>query len=86
MGHWQAQLIFSDKSYSDIIEPNKAQQDSYSYLNIRAGISNDMWLAELYIDNITDERAEISNNYVFDRMRVSVIRPTTLGLRFKRNF
>ena len=86
MGHWQAQLIFSDKSYSDIIEPNKAQQDSYSYLNLRAGISSDMWLAELYIDNITDERAEISNNYVFDRMRVSVIRPTTLGLRFKRNF
>ena len=55
-------------------------------MNLRAGISNDMWLAEIYIDNLTDERGEISNNYVFDRMRVTYIRPATLGLRFKRNF
>ena len=86
MGHFQAQFTFSDDSYSDIIEPNKAQQDSYSYVNVRAGVSNDMWLAEVYIDNLTDERGEISNNYVFDRMRATYIRPTTIGLRFKRNF
>ena len=86
MGHFQTQFTFSDDSYSDIIEPNKAQQDSYSYVNVRAGVSNDMWLAEVYIDNLTDERGEISNNYVFDRMRVTYIRPTTIGLRFKRNF
>ena len=70
----------------EIIEPNKEQQDSYSFINVRAGISNDMGLIEFYIDNITDERGEISNNYVFDRARVTYIRPTTLGLRFKRNF
>ena len=40
-GHLQGQVVASDKSYSDIIEPNKAKQDSYSYANIRAGISND---------------------------------------------
>jgi outer membrane receptor protein involved in Fe transport len=86
LGHIQGQLIASDKSYSDIIEPNKAKQDSYSYANVRAGISNDGWVAEIYIDNITDERAEISNNYVFDRQRVAVIRPMTIGLRYKVNF
>ena len=86
MGHFQGQFTFSDDSYSDIIEPNKAKQDSYSFVNLRAGVSNDMWLAEIYIDNLTDERGEISNNYVFDRMRVTYIRPATLGLRFKRNF
>ena len=86
MGHFQGQLTWSDDSYSDIIEPNKGKQDSYSFMNLRAGISNDMWLAEIYIDNVTDERAEISNNFVFDRQRVAVIRPTTLGLRWKRNF
>jgi hypothetical protein len=84
MGHFQGQFTFSDDSYSDIIEPNKAKQDSYSFVNLRAGISNDMWLAEIYIDNLTDERGEISNNYVFDRMRVTYIRPATLGLRFKK--
>ena len=86
LGHIQGQLVTSDKSYSDIIEPNKAKQDSYSYANIRAGISNESWVAEMYIDNITDERAEISNNYVFDRQRVAVIRPMTIGLRYKLNF
>ena len=86
LGHIQGQLIVSDKSYSDIIEPNKAEQDSYSYANVRAGVSNDSWIAEIYIDNITDERAEISNNFVFDRQRVAVIRPTTIGLRYKLNF
>jgi len=85
-GHWQAQFVVSDKSYSDIMEPNKAEQDSYSYANFRAGISNDSWMAELYIDNITDERAEISNTFVFDRQRVAIIRPTTVGLRYKIKF
>ena len=86
VGHFQAQLVWSDSSYSDVMEPNKALQDSYSYINIRAGISNDDWMAELYIDNINDERAEISNTFVFDRQRVAVIRPTTVGLRYKKYF
>ena len=85
MGHFQGQFTFSDDSFSDIIEPNKEQQDSYSFINLRAGISNDIGLVEVYLDNVTDERGEISNNYVFDRARVTYIRPTTLGLRFKRN-
>ena len=86
MGHALAQFTFSDDSYSDIILPNREQQDSYSFINLRAGVSNDMGLVELYVDNVTDERGEISNNYVFDRARVTYIRPTTVGLRFKRNF
>ena len=86
MGHYQAQLSWSDDSYSDVMNPNKAVQDSYSFINMRAGVSNDEWLAEIYLDNITDERAEINNTFVFDRQRVGIIRPTTLGLRFKRYF
>ena len=85
-GHAQAQLNWSDESFSDIIEPNKAKQDSYSFLNLRAGISNEEWMTELYVDNVTDERAEISNNFVFDRQRVAVIRPMNYGFRFKRKF
>jgi len=86
VGHAQAQLTYSDDSYSDIMEVNKALQDSYSYIDVRFGISNDDMTAELYIDNVTDERAEISNTFVFDRQRVSYIRPTTVGIRYKKNF
>jgi len=85
-GHWQAQFNHSRASDSDIMEPNRATQGMYSLANIRAGVSNDSWTAEMYIDNITDERGEISNTFVFDRQRVAVIRPTTLGLRYKLKF
>ncbi len=86
VGHGQIQMVYSGESTSDIMEPNKATQDSYSYLDIRVGMSNDDVVAELYIDNVTDKRAEISNNFVFDRQRVTVIKPLTVGIRVKKNF
>ncbi len=85
-GHWQAQFNHSRASDSDIMEPNRATQASYFLTNIRAGVSNDNWMAEMYIDNVTDERAEISNTFVFDRQRVAVIRPLNIGLRYKLKF
>ena len=86
VGHMQVQFTYSDDSYSDVMNPNKALQDGYSYVDMRLGVSNDELTAELYIDNITDERAEISNTFVFDRQRVAYIRPTTIGIRVKKNF
>tara|TARA_B100001175_G_C19308532_1_gene541789 strand:- start:100 stop:837 length:738 start_codon:yes stop_codon:yes gene_type:complete len=86
VGHLQAQLTWSDESDSDIMEPNRASQDSYSYLDLRAGVSNEDYVMELYVNNATDERAEISNTFVFDRQRLAVNRPTTIGLRVKKSF
>jgi iron complex outermembrane receptor protein len=85
-GHWQAQMTISDDSFSDIMQPNRAVQDSYSLFNIRAGVSNDEWTAEVYLDNVTDKRADISNTFIFDRQRVGIVKPRTLGLRYKRSF
>ena len=85
-GHWQAQFNHSRASDSDIMEPNRATQASYFLANIRAGVSNDNWTAEMYIDNVFDERAEISNTFVFDRQRVAVIRPLNVGFRYKVKF
>ena len=86
LGHAQLAITHSDDSYSDIMEMNKARQDSFTYMDVRVGVSNDTMTAELYIDNLNDERAEISNTFVFDRQRVSYIRPTTIGIRYKHNF
>ena len=85
-GFWQAQYTISDKSYSDIMAPNRAEQDSYSLVNVRAGVDSEDWVAEVYVDNLTDERAEISNTFVFDRPRIAMVRPTTIGLRYKLKF
>jgi len=86
VGHWQAQVTMSDDSDSDIMEPNRAVQKGYTMFNVRTGVSNDDWSAELYIDNLTNRRAEISNTFVFDRQRLAVVKPRTLGLRYKRSF
>ena len=85
-GHWQAQMTISDSSFSDIMQPNRAVQDAYSLFNLRAGISNDEWMAELYLDNVTDKRADISNTFIFDRERVGIVKPRTLGIRYKKSF
>ena len=85
-GFWQIQYVRSDKSYSDIMAPNKAEQARYSMANFRAGVDSDSWVAEMYVDNLTDERAEISNTFVFDRQRVAVVRPMTVGLRYRLKF
>ena len=46
-----------------------------------AGVSEDNWRVTVFVDNVTDERAELSNNFVFDRERVTVARPRTWGVR-----
>ena len=55
-------------------------------LGLTAGVSSDDWTAEAYIDNLTDERAEMSRNFVNDVERVSYARPRTLGMRVTYNF
>jgi hypothetical protein len=43
-------------------------------MNVRAGVSNDDWTAEVYIDNLTDKRADISNTFIFDRQRCCLVK------------
>jgi len=79
--HVMPQIIYSDRSRSDVIDINSADLDSYTVLSFSTGIAADQWRVELFADNITNERAELSNNFVFDRERVTVMRPRTIGLR-----
>ena len=84
--HLAAQVTYTGASRSDIIEMNAGDIDSSMVLNVSTGMSSDNWSVDVYADNLTDERAEISNNFVNDRNRLTVIRPLTIGLRLGRNF
>ena len=86
VGHFMPQVTYTEDSFSDVITINRAVNPGYTKVDIRAGFSNEDLTAEVYIDNLTDERGVINNNFVFDRERVSYIRPTTIGLRVKKNF
>ncbi len=86
MAHVQPKLSYSAKSFSDIININRAQIDSWMKLDLALGMSSDRWSAEIFANNLTNERIELNNNFVFDRERVTVARPRTVGLRVSANY
>ena len=84
--HIMPHLAHSASSYSDIIRINRDRIAGWTMLGLTAGVTSDTWGAELYIDNLTDERAELARNYINDRERVSYARPRTMGVRMTYNF
>lgn len=61
-------------------------RQNFGYLGMTAGITADSWSAELFATNLTNEYAELSNNFVFDRERVTPMRPRTIGIRVGYDF
>ena len=86
LAHVMPHMTHSGESFSDIIAINRDKVDGWTMLGLTAGVTGDNWSAELYIDNLTDERAEIARSFVFDRQRVSYARPRTIGVRFSYDF
>ncbi|WP_438728471.1 TonB-dependent receptor [Parasphingorhabdus sp. DH2-15] len=80
-GHVQPQLTHSASVATDIIQINRLTLDSWTTVGFAAGITNDSWSLELFGENLFDERAQISANFVNDRSRITVNRPLTVGLR-----
>lgn len=81
LAHVQGQVVHSADSRSDVIEINAAPVDGYTMLSAATGLSAESWSVELYVENLTNENAELSNNFYFDRERTTVARPRTVGIR-----
>ncbi len=79
--HIQSQVVYSGSSFSDVIEINKAKVDAWMTVGASVGVSSDKWSVELYAENLGNTYGELSNNFVFDRERVTVLRPRTIGIR-----
>ena len=78
----QPQISHSANKFTDVIEINKLDLDSYTIVDLAAGVRTQSgWNFEVFADNLNDERAQISGNYVNDRPRISTNRPRTIGLR-----
>jgi iron complex outermembrane receptor protein len=61
--------------------------DSYTLVNVRAGLSNDLWSATLFVRNLTDKRAQVSAiNSNQDPHALITVRPRTIGMTVTRNF
>ena len=86
VAHVMPQVSFTDDSYSDIIEINRAEIDGWVTLDTTLGVTADNWSAELFVDNLTNEYGELAMNFVNDVERVSPMRPRTIGVRVAYDF
>ena len=78
--------------------PARQKMDAYTLVNLSAGVEKDSWAANLYINNLFDERAEIDiedpgygNQLVLQRppghkWTTATNRPMSYGVRFSYRF
>ena len=59
------------------------EQDAWSTFDLQFGIETDLWTATLYIDNLTDEEADLFFNNRFAQQRLSVNQPRTIGVNLR---
>ena len=69
----------------------RQSQASYTQADMSFGISGGDWEVDFFINNLTDERAEIYVtdgffDYFFGRGRVYTNRPREMGIRYKKSF
>ena len=60
---FQAAVTYTDKQWNDLLVsnvPGRAQMDSYFLANLSAGIEKGKWTASVFVNNVLDERAQIS--------------------------
>ena len=86
VAHVMPMVSWSSESYSDIILINRDEIDSWTMWSLTAGLTNETWSIELFGNNISDERAEVARNFVFDKQRVTYATPRTFGVRATFNF
>jgi outer membrane receptor protein involved in Fe transport len=77
----QPQITYSSSKFTDVIEINKLELDPYTIADLAVGVATGPWRAEIYGENLFDERAQISGNFVNDRARITTNRPLTVGMR-----
>lgn len=94
-GYVQAAFAYTDDSWSNLEVDLRQKQAAYSILNLAAGIELDRWSLDLFIDNATDERAELVRygqgyfdpfDAIIQETEISVNRPRTWGIRYSMRF
>ena len=62
------------------------EQESYTTVNVGFGVQKDQWGGELFINNLTDERAILNISAADWTPRVTTNRPLTFGVKFTYNY
>ncbi len=77
----QPSVSHSASKFTDIVAINRLELDSYTIVDLSAGVSYDRWTFEVYAANLFDERAQIAGDFYYDRARIVTNRPLTVGAK-----
>jgi outer membrane receptor protein involved in Fe transport len=91
---WEGLVRGDFNFYGDSYSANNGEQrlrESWSALNLRAGMVNEKWDVILFVDNVTDERANLADSRSIaaetpGRQRLVVNRPRTFGIEGRVRF
>ena len=78
--------MYTGESFNEIRPDQRSPQDSYNILNLRAGIGKGNWGVDAFVNNATDEVADI---YVSARPyepSTTTNRPLSYGLKYWNRF
>lgn len=92
--HLQASAIYVGKRWADLRLVERdilGRLDSYTTFDMSAGLDNGSYSLELFIDNVADERGELTRftqcaEAVCKQPYVVPVRPRTFGVRFGQKF
>jgi iron complex outermembrane recepter protein len=93
--HLQGSMVHNGSSRSALLPAEAAilgEQDAYSIFDFSFGLAKEKWSAELFIDNVFDERATLYRYVECDTSVCGPIvysvtnRPRTVGLKFSQQF
>ena len=86
----QEAAVYEGVTYADsngeTFRGGRYVQESYFIANLAVGVTNDVWKAELYIDNVFDERAVLNIDTQQFTPKVVTNRPRTIGMRFSYDY
>ncbi|MEJ8567728.1 TonB-dependent receptor [Elongatibacter sediminis] len=82
----QGAVQYAGDSWSSIVAADRRKQDSYTTVDLSVGTWIDNWNVELYVRNLTDERADLFFNVQDDIPRITTNRPRTYGIRFSYDY
>ena len=82
----QGAVQYAGDSFSSLLADVREKQDSYATGDLSAGSGKDNWQAQIFVENVWDERAELFINTQDDIRRITTNRPRTVGLRVSYDY
>jgi len=82
----QAAYMYTGDYYNDLFGGFRQKQDAYDVVNASVGLQRSNWTAEFYVQNATDERADVWINDVNWDERITINQPRTFGVRWQQRF